>query len=131
MLGDQLGHLADEVDVLGDRAGHLLELGVVGDEVADVADAIDLLLSLHVLLGAPEGLLSSAGSHWECNTIRTLTTEIITIAVNRGHPFYDVQKRLGFFDPLPPCPCWATSLYYKIHATSFTSVINGWPHILH
>ena len=76
MLGDQLGHLADEVDVLGDRAGHLLELGVVGDKVANVADAIDLLLPLHVLLRAPEGLLSSAGSHWECN-IRTLTTEII------------------------------------------------------
>ena len=46
MLGDQLGHLADEVDVLVDRAGHLLELGVVGDKVPDVADALDLLLAI-------------------------------------------------------------------------------------
>ena len=47
MLGDQLGHLADEIDVLVDRAGHLLELGVVGDKVPDVADALDLLLAIN------------------------------------------------------------------------------------
>ena len=51
VFGDQLGHLADEVDVLVDGAGHLLELGVVGHKVADVGDALDLLLPLNVLLG--------------------------------------------------------------------------------
>ena len=42
MLGDQLGHLADEVDMLVDRAGHHLELGVVAHKVPDIADALDL-----------------------------------------------------------------------------------------
>ena len=45
-----------------------------------------------------------------------------------------------FLTPSPPCPRWATGLYYKIHATSLTlsafplppsplgaDVINGWP----
>ena len=50
MLDDELGHLADEVDVLVDGAGHLLELGVVAHKVADVANALDLLLTLDVLL---------------------------------------------------------------------------------
>ena len=38
----------------------------------------------------------------------------------KGPSIYDVRKIFGFFDPLPPCPHWATGLYYKIHATSLT-----------
>ena len=58
-----------------------------------------------------------------------------------GPSIYDVCKILGFFDPLPPCPRWATGLYYQINATSLTlsafplppppldvDVINGWFH---
>ena len=57
----------------------------------------------------------------------------------RGHPFMTSVKFSDFLTP-PPCPRWATGLYYKIHATSLTvsafplpppplgaDVINGWP----
>ena len=56
MFGDQFGHLADEVYVLVDRAGHLLELGVVGHKVADVVDPLDFLFPLYVRLVLPEQL---------------------------------------------------------------------------
>ena len=56
-----------------------------------------------------------------------------------GHPFMTSAKFSDFLTPSPPCPHWATGLYYKIHATSLTlsafplppsplaaEVINGW-----
>ena len=58
----------------------------------------------------------------------------------RGHPFMTSAQFSDFLTPSPPCPRWATGLYYKIHATSLTlsafplpppplsvDVINGWP----
>lgn len=48
---DELGDLAQQVDVLADRAGHLLELWVVGDELLDVGDAVYApLVGRHLVL---------------------------------------------------------------------------------
>ena len=43
VLFDFAREFSDEGDMFAHRSGHLLELGIVGDEVLDVANALNVL----------------------------------------------------------------------------------------